>query len=389
MRAMRILSLIVVAAFVGSLVGGAVGYVEIRNDLNPPNELPGEMEATAPDASGAVPRAEVAEAHYDFGTMQRGTKKSHEFVIRNVGAAPLKLRAGTTSCKCTLSEVSETPLPPGESTMVKVQWTAKSDNGPFRQTANVLTNDPLHSTLELTVDGRIMSASGVEPAELAFDKIPVGEGRTAQVYVMAMLDDDLQVSEPQLSDAATRDRFDVKIEPVDPKDLPNKAAKRGVRVSVTAKEGLPIGRFTQWLSVKTNLAEAEALEIPVMGQVVGDISVHGTGWVEEQGALKMGSFRSSEGRKEKISVSVRGENAGDVAFKVLSCDPPEMKVTIGEPKKLKDTLVQVPLEIEIPPGTRPMVRLDTAQGEPGKIILSTTHPKIKELSIGVQFAVER
>ena len=66
-----------------------------------------------------------------------------------------------------------------------------------------------------------------------------------------------------------------------------------------------------------------------------------------------------------------------------------MKVTIGEPKKLKDTLVQVPLEIEIPPGTRPMVRLDTAQGEPGKIILSTTHPKIKELSIGVQFAVER
>ena len=140
--------------------------------------------------------------------------------------------------------------------MVKVQWTAKSDNGPFRQTANVLTNDPLHPTLELLVDGRIMSASGVEPSELAFDKIPVGESRTAQVYVMAMLQDDLQVTDPQLSDAATRDRFDVKIEPVDPKDLPNKAAKRGVRVSVTAKEGLPIGRFTQWLSVKTNLDQS-------------------------------------------------------------------------------------------------------------------------------------
>ncbi|MEO8272056.1 MAG: LamG-like jellyroll fold domain-containing protein, partial [Aureliella sp.] len=42
--------------------------------------------------------------------------------------------------------------------------------------------------------------------------------------------------------------FDVQIEPVEPKDLPNKSARRGVRVTVTAKQGLPIGRFHQWLS---------------------------------------------------------------------------------------------------------------------------------------------
>ena len=58
-----------------------------------------------------------------------------------------------------------------------------------------------------------------------------------------------------------------------------------------------------------------------------------------------------------------------------------MKVTLGEPKKLKDTLVQVPVEIEIPPGTRPMVHLDTAQGEAARIVFSTTQPKIKELAI--------
>ena len=51
--------------------------------------------------------------------------------------------------------------------------------------------------------------------------------------------------------------------------------------------------------------------------------------------------------------------------------------------------MQVPIEIEIPPGLRPMVRLDTAQGDRGKIILSTTHPKVKELAIGVHFSVER
>ena len=86
---------------------------------------------------------------------------------------------------------------------------------------------------------------------------------------------------------------------------------------------------------------------------------------------------------------VRGENADDVKFEIESVDPPELKVTIGEPKKLKDSLCMCRLDIEIPPGTRPMVRLDTSQGERGKFVLTTTHPKMKELAIGVQFAVER
>ena len=386
---MRILGIILAAAIVGTLVGGAVAYVEVRSDVDPVNELPGELQVAARASNEALPKAEVVEPHFNFGTMQRGTTKSHEFEIRNAGVAPLKLRAGATTCKCTLSEVSEDAIAPGATTRVKVQWTAKSDNGPFRQTASIFTNDPLRPSLELSVDGEILSASGVEPPDLGFGKVAVGDSATAQVYVMSMLQDDLTVSAPELSDAATRDRFDVKIEPVDTKDLPNKSAKRGVRVTVTAKPGLPVGRFAQWLSVKTNLADAETLEIPVQGQIVGDISVHGTGWSEEQGALKIGSVKSSEGYKGKLNIVIRGEDADKVAFQLKSADPPELKVTVGEPRKLKDTLVQVPLEIELPPGMRPMVRLDTAQGEPGHIVLSTTHPKIKELALGVHFAVER
>ncbi|HEX3600713.1 MAG TPA: DUF1573 domain-containing protein [Lacipirellulaceae bacterium] len=386
---MRVLSIIFFALLTGGLVGGAVAYVQVHNDLDAVTDFPGETKLTEKASTEALPRAQVDEQHYNFGTMQRGTSKEHEFTIRNVGGAPLKLRAGTTSCKCTLSEVSEAPIAPGETTHVKLHWTAKSDNGPFRQSANIMTNDPLQSTLELTIDGKIMSASGVEPADLLFDKIPVGESKSAQVYVMAMLQDDLTVTDPLLSDPATRDRFDVKIEPVDPKDLPNKSAKQGVRVTVTAKPGLAIGRFQQWLSLRTNLQDAEKLEIPIAGQVVGDISVHGTGWSEERGALTIPSVKSSEGGHGRVSIVVRGADAADTTFKVKSVDPPELKVTVGEPKKLKDTLVQTPLDIEIPAGTRPMVRLYTAQGEPARIVLTTTHPKIKELSVEVLFSVER
>ena len=90
-----------------------------------------------------------------------------------------------------------------------------------------------------------------------------------------------------------------------------------------------------------------------------------------------------------MNLFVRGENAGDVKFAVKSVDPPELKVTIGETKKLKDTMAHVPVEIEIPPGTRPMARLDTAQGDDGSIVLSTTHPTNKEVVIAVRLSVEK
>ena len=169
---MRIISIILAAALAGVLVGGAVGYVQVRSDLDAITQYPGETEVMPAAKGEAVPVVSVPEPHFDFGTMQRGTSKSHEFEIKNVGQAPLTLRAGTTSCKCTLSEVSEAAIPPGGTTKVKVQWTAKIDSGPFRQTANVLTNDPLHSTIEFEVEGKVMSASGVEPPDFLFEKLP-------------------------------------------------------------------------------------------------------------------------------------------------------------------------------------------------------------------------
>lgn len=387
---MRIISTVVVAALVGVLVGAALAYVDVWSDPDAISRLAGDAQPGSLPGDKNGPRIEVPEARYDFGTMQRGTSKSHEFVIRNIGAAPLKLRSGGTTCKCTLSKVPEEAIPPGGSTSVKLEWAAKADSGPFRQTATIFTNDQLQSQIELSVDGQIMANSAVEPLDFVFDKLSVGESKSVEVYVMAMLQDDLAVKDPELSDPSLRDKFDVKIEPVERDKLPNKSARHGVRVTLTAKPGLPIGRFNSWLRLHTNLPEAEKLDIPIVGQVVGDISVRGiAGWNEDQGVLVIGSVKSSEGGHGKASLIVRGPDAAAVKFKVQSVEPADLKVTIGEPRKIKDTLVQVPVDIEIPPGTPAMVHLDTAQGDAARIVFSTTHPKIKELSLSVRFAVER
>jgi hypothetical protein len=273
---------------------------------------------------------------------------------------------------------------------VKLEWKAKADNGPFRQNATVLTNDPTNSSVELQVDGQILALSGVEPPDFLFDKLAVGEKKSASVYVMAMLQDELTVTDPQISDPTIRDKFDIKVEPVEKSALPNKNAKRGYRITLTTKGDLPVGRFHAWLSLETDLTDAKKLDIPIAGQVIGDVGVRGiTGWNEAEGILTIGSVKSSEGGHGTVNLVARGAGAADVKFALKSKEPEELKVTLGEPKKLSDTLLHVPVDIDIPAGTRPMVHLDTVQGEAAHIVFSTTHPKVKEVSLSVRFAVER
>src|ERR1043165_4938986 len=130
---MRIISSVVVAALVGVLVGAALAYVDVRSDPDALGKLVGAQQAKQFQTDNSGPRVDVPEPVYHFGTMQRGTTKSHDFIIRNVGKAPLKLQFVSVTCKCTHPNVPEAPIPPGGSATVKLEWAAKSDNGPFTQ----------------------------------------------------------------------------------------------------------------------------------------------------------------------------------------------------------------------------------------------------------------
>jgi hypothetical protein len=365
-----------------------LAYVEVRPSAGVWVRSSATSSEPRPPAA-SEPRVEVDAPLYQFGTMQRGTTKSHEFVFRNVGHGPLTLRVGNTSCKCTIGAVSDAPIPPGESVKVMLEWSALVNPGPFRQTATILTNDPLHSRVELLVEGEVTEATGIFPADLMFDKITAGDTRSAEVFVMAFAQEELKVGEPTLSNTETRDYFDVRVEPVEPSALPNPKAKAGVRVRVTAKPGLRLGRFDQWLSLTTNIPDAEQLKIPIIGRVIGNISIHGRLWNEDQGVLRFGRVTSADGASAQLNVVIRGDNADKVELTVDMVDPPELVAKLGKPNRVKDTLVHVPLVIEIPPGTPPMARLDIYQHDEALVVLTTNQPDAPEIVLSVRFAVER
>lgn len=415
---MKLLSIVLASLACGAAVGYALARAnvgEVETAFAPP---PGAVEVDAPAvAPGAPvvrssqlevegPIAKVDATVHDFGTMQRGAKASHEFVFTNAGAEPLKLEVGKTSCKCTLGDVQDRPLEPGESTPVRLEWVAKSLPGDFRQVASVLTNDPRHPTIDLTVEGTITELAGLSPKELLFGRVSADGTATAAVYLSTFTDAGAET--PLVATAAIDDesplagKARVEVIPVDPEELPKEGATSGVRIEMTVGPGLPIGALTDWLTVTTNLhdgapegdtPDGETLQVPLIANVEGDISIHGRGWSKQHSVLNLGKVASADGVETNLLVSFKGEHSGSVRAEVASVDPEWLEIDLAEPKAIREGVVHQRMTVRIPPGRPAIIRSGRSADDGGVgagdalVRLTTTHPTNKEIDFRVRFIV--
>ncbi|EMI28199.1 DUF1573 domain-containing protein, partial [Rhodopirellula europaea] len=90
-----------------------------------------------------IPKVELPDGNeHDFGIMQPDEEGEHIFRVKNVGDAPLTLKIGASTCKCTVGTLENESLAPGEETEVKMAWTVKTNETTFGQSAELRTNDP-------------------------------------------------------------------------------------------------------------------------------------------------------------------------------------------------------------------------------------------------------
>jgi hypothetical protein len=382
------IKLVVFSALAGVGLGVAVAYVEVRPwaviTLSPETNL---IEAPGPDDPDRA-KAVVPETIFHFGNMELGTTKSHAFKVRNVGNRSLRVGVSGTTCKCTVGDLEKNEIPPNEETEVLLEWTAKTPVGPFRHGATLTTSDPQNSRIELTVEGNVVESSSIIPGELIFDSVRVGKPSEAYVYVSSNLQQDVKVLDYKFNHEKLEEQFDVQITPVEPSVLPHPNAIGGVKVTVTYLGGTTIGQFFGWLELTTNLESSEKLSVMISGSIVGDVSIFGPGWIARQGLLKFGSVRSSEGKRVRLNVAVRGDIARTTELRVKETDPLELKATLGEKLVINDQLVHVPLIVELPPGAPPMVRAGEPASTDARIVLKSNNPQAPEVLLRVQFIVE-
>jgi hypothetical protein len=387
---MRIWLLVCGSLLVGAL-GGAVSAlwdadlfvthdvaVELADNGDP--ELP-----PLPPINGPQPKVVVDAPNHHFGRMERKATGRHTFVLTNKGGYPLILRKGKTTCKCTLSDMTDTELAPGASHDVTLEWNAKTPQTVFRQEATIFTNDPRRRTVTLTIEGVIVDSLIVNPMEIVFTNLTADEESTGKTKVFTSLSDDLQIVGHTCENAQTADHFEVHATPLPKEALPPEMTA-GVEVAVTIKPGLEPGEIHQKISLKTNLQDVPDPDIKIGGRIGSPILIVGREWDQEIGTIRLGSIDGAKGTRRELKLMVRGAHRQQIELSPPQVKPELLSVTLGEKEELGN-VVAVPLTISIPPGSPAANYLGYTPESTGEIVIPTNHPELGEVRLKVTFAV--
>jgi len=380
---MRAVLIAVAAAVLGVVAAWGATKVEFRRPESP-------LAIAKTPVKPGHPRVEVEGGKtFDFGVMEVYTTKKHTFVIRNVGAAPLTLTKGHTTCKCTISDVSGEPVPPGESREVHLEWTPKSTDQVFQQTAEINTNDPDHNPVQLIIRGQVRESVRVEPSAVQLGQFSSSDDHTFEVKVWNYRELPWQLKGYTCVRSETADHFSLEARDMTPQELgEGEGAAGGQVLRLVVKAGLPLGNVQQTLRIEHNYEERGAIDLDVVGKVVGDITTLGRDYDFEHDFVELGNVPAQHGKKSSLFLVVKGAHRDDVKITLKSVDPASsLKVEVGKPTGQGGRAVLWPINLEIPAGAEPVNRLGSELGRLARVEVETTHPDIPLFTLKIRFAV--
>jgi len=378
----------------GSLVGA--GGAALRATFTPWQV--GDLAPVAGDVPPDAPRAEVPETRHEFGTIGTGTEGSHRFAIRNTGGGPLTLSRGHSSCSCTVSDFEGAEegsaeatkvVPAGETALVTVTWKGKPPGGPFRQQVTVLTDDPRRPEIALVVEGVVVPTWRAVPESIAVANLSASEGRQTSATIYTYGPEPPVVKGVTIDHPQAAEFFSLATVALSAEEIAAEiGATGGFRIEVAIRSGLPLGRLRQTISAEFAMPEEVTAEVPLEGNVGGDLVLAGPGWDSSRQALVLGTVSGTAGLRTRIFITAKGPYRDRIRPTVEETVPRSLQVTVGPGSPVgTGGAVRIPLEIVIPPGSRAANHICSEQGPAGRIVLATGHPDSPTLSIPVCVAI--
>jgi len=89
----------------------------------------GASGSTVSAAPTNAPVINFDKSSFDFGKISRGDKVIHDYKFTNTGKSPLIITAAVASCGCTTPNWPKTPIAPGQSAQVTVEFNSTGKVG--------------------------------------------------------------------------------------------------------------------------------------------------------------------------------------------------------------------------------------------------------------------
>lgn len=339
----------------------------------------------------AQPRAEVPSDTHDFGRIESNSVVRHEFEIRNVGSAPLRLTKGGSTCRCTVLDFEDTEVPPGGSQKIKIEFNGHEYLGAVTQNATIYTSDPQKPQIVFTIKADVVKSIRVVPSEIVFSRLIKMQPAVGEAKIYVFRSQPVKITGVEVTPQNESAKFiDVELEPLTEEELKvEPGAKAGYRLLVRIKPGLPLGPIQQKIRVNTDQKDMPQLEVPLQGRVESDVNIVGTGWDTTRGILHLGRVSQATGAERRVMLRLGALESRPIQVSVEKTSPDFLQVTIGEPRLIESSFsIFVPVTVRVPPGVGPANYFGNEENQLGKVILKTNHPDAPEIKILVRFAVD-
>ncbi len=352
---------------------------------------------------GPQPTADFAETKYDFGTMLHMSKGSHEFTVTNNGDASLELKAGKTTCQCTLGEVGSQELAPGESTTIGLSWEIKSSAAKFEHAAIIHTNAPEHDKGEvrLMVQGDVVFDLETKPSGVLSLGTVSENGSASRPFALfsryhgefelrsidcpnsGMKVDFAPMTEEELSDLERHMESEMVPTGAPGSDMAPVAPKFGYMVTVTADDTVAVGSSETPLTLHTSLEKFPEYSYTVQVRRPAPFEffpLPGTRFVPDSSRVTCAAFDADKGAEMSLLILATGlEEALEIS--PVSTDPEWLEAEVTTDTTSSGVRRQR-LTIKVPPGAPPGTR---GMDNPAAVTLKTNHPKVPELKLKVTF----
>lgn len=206
----------------------------------------------------SAPRTTVDRSSYDFGTVAQGKHVEHVFILKNIGDAPLTIGQVTTSCGCTVADVSSRTVASGKTSDIRVSFNSAGFSGAVTKRIMVQTNDPKTPVFTFTLKGTVFEEIDVTPKQLNLGAIKAGTGKEAVINIENKGKQPITIT----SARSTMPQVVAKVK----KRSVTPRAKTTVDITVSPR---PDDRFLGgYLIISTNSASKPEIMIPVYANVV-------------------------------------------------------------------------------------------------------------------------
>jgi hypothetical protein len=152
---------------------------------------------------------------------------------------------------------------------------------------------------------------------------------------------------------------------------------------------MKLGNFRTKLTLETNHPQRPKYDLELRGNVDRGISIFGKGWKKEFELLDLRTISRTSGLNRTLTLWLRGSARDDANLEIVTREPEFVQATLGAPQESSNgSAIRVPLEIVIPEGVEPTIRMGNEGGGYGLILIETHNDELGQIRIPLRFAVK-